>query len=64
MENYEIRFSKKTGGSVVFSSSYFSDYAAIRGARLLAEAEDEIEIWKGVSCIYHDAPSASFVRKR
>jgi hypothetical protein len=54
MDHYEIRLSRKTGGPVVYSSTYFSDYAAIRGARFLAQPDDGIEIWKGVSCIYHD----------
>jgi hypothetical protein len=54
MEKYEIRLVRKNGGPVVYASTYISDYAAVRGARILAAAEDSIEIWRGMHCIYRD----------
>jgi hypothetical protein len=54
MEKYEIRLVRKDGGPVVYASTYISDYAAVRGARSLATAEDSIEIWRGMHCIYRD----------
>jgi hypothetical protein len=54
MEKYEIRLVRKDGGPVVYASTYVSDYAAMRGARTLAGAEDRIEIWRGMHCIYRD----------
>lgn len=54
MESYEIRLIRKPGSSVVYASSYISDYAAVRGARMLAEVGDGIEIWRGIHCIYQD----------
>ena len=54
MEKYEIRLVRKEGGPVVYASTYISDYAAVRGARSLAAAEDSIEIWRGMHCIYRD----------
>ena len=54
MEKYEIRLVRKDGGPVVYASTYMSDYAALRGARHMAGAEDSIEIWRGMDCIYRD----------
>jgi hypothetical protein len=54
MENYEIRLVRGQGQSVVYASTYISDYAALRGARMIARSEDGIEIWRGMHCIYRD----------
>jgi hypothetical protein len=54
MENYEIRLVRRQGKSVVYASTYISDYAALRGARMMARSEDGIEIWRGMHCIYRD----------
>lgn len=54
MENYEIRLVRKQGPSVVYASTYMSDYAALRGARMMADSEDGIEIWRGMHCIFRD----------
>jgi hypothetical protein len=35
-----------------------SDYAAMRGARMLAAADDRVEIWRGIHCIYQDKYAA------
>jgi len=59
MENYEIRLVRKQGKSIVYASTYISDYAALRGARMIANSEDGIEIWRGMHCIYRDSARAT-----
>jgi len=58
MENYEIRLVRRQGQSVVYASTYLSDYAAVRGARMMAGSDDGIEIWRGMHCIYRDGSEA------
>ncbi len=54
MNRYEIRLVPKQGGPRVYASTYISDYAAMRGARMLAATDDRVEIWRGIHCIYQD----------
>ncbi|MBV9550769.1 MAG: hypothetical protein JO256_13955 [Alphaproteobacteria bacterium] len=54
MEQYEIRLVPPEGGVKIFSSTYISDYAAMRSARMLAANDDRIEIWRGMHCIFQD----------
>ncbi|MBV9550401.1 MAG: hypothetical protein JO256_12090 [Alphaproteobacteria bacterium] len=55
MQNYEIRV-VRPGGPIVHMSHYVSDYAALRSARMLAEADDGLEIWRDAECIYKTGP--------
>ncbi len=57
MEQYEIRVVPPAGGAKVYASTYISDIAALRGARLLAQADDRIEIWRGMHCIFQNGQS-------
>jgi hypothetical protein len=56
MTNYEIRVIKRGFGATVYSSPQASDYAAIRRARLLAEEGDIVEVWRGLNCVFTQAP--------
>jgi hypothetical protein len=58
MNRYEIRLVPRQGGPRVYASTYVSDYAAMRGARMLAAADDRVEIWRGIHCIYQDKYAA------
>ena len=52
MTRYEIRIIKPSGKSVVLISSLASDFAAIRRAQSAAAEDDQIEIWRSMTCIY------------
>jgi hypothetical protein len=54
MEHYEIRVVPSSGSAKIYTSVYISDYAALRSARLLAQADERIEIWRGIHCIYQE----------
>jgi hypothetical protein len=52
MEIYEIRIIKDGRRPVIYACQHESDYAAIRRAQNLVEAEDRLEVWRGLDCIY------------
>ena len=52
LETYEIRIIKQGHGPFIYACPQASDHAAIRRARSLAAAEDKIEVWRGLDCIY------------
>lgn len=56
MEQYEIRVVRQKDKPAVYTYTYASDYAALRGARELAGADGRLEIWRGIHCIYQDKP--------
>ena len=56
MKEYEIRVIRKGTGATVYSSPQTSDFAAIRRARLLAEDGDIVEVWRGLNCVFTQAP--------
>ncbi len=55
MTTYEIRLIKR-GSATVYSSPQASDTAAIRRARLLAEDGNIVEVWRGLNCVFTQAP--------
>jgi hypothetical protein len=55
MTTYEIRVIKR-GSATVYNCPQTSDYAAIRRARLLAEDGDIVEVWRGLNCVFTQAP--------
>ena len=57
MDNYEIRIVKQDQVVAVHRSELISDYAAIRRGHILAEAGDQVEIWRGMQCVYAGQPS-------
>lgn len=52
MENYEIRIVKKGNAPVIYACPQVSDHAAIRRAQSLAGPEDQVEVWRELSCVY------------
>lgn len=52
MDNYEIRIVRKGRQPIIFAGPHTSDFAAVRKARSLAGEEDEIEVWRDISCVY------------
>ena len=52
MDNYEIRIVKWGQVIAVHRSEHISDHAAIRRGHILAEAGDQVEIWRGTQCVY------------
>ena len=52
MDNYEIRIVKRDQAVAVHCSEHISDHAAIRRGHILAEAGDQVEIWRGTQCVY------------
>jgi hypothetical protein len=52
MTQYEIRIIKPSGKSMVLASTLASDFAAIRRAQRAAAEDDQIEIWRYMTCIY------------
>jgi hypothetical protein len=53
VHTYEIRILKRQPPSTsVHSTTQISDFAAVRTAQKIADAEDTIEVWKGMECIY------------
>ena len=55
MMTYEIRVIRK-GSAAIYNCPQASDYAAIRRARLLAEDGDIVEVWRGLNCVFTQAP--------
>lgn len=53
MDAYEIRIVKKQNVSpVIYACSQASDHAAIRRAKSLSEDGDQVEVWRGMDCVY------------
>ncbi|MEO8896668.1 MAG: hypothetical protein ABI450_12385 [Rhizomicrobium sp.] len=53
MDAYEIRIVKKQKNSpVIYACSQASDHAAIRRAKSLIEDGDQVEVWRGLDCVY------------
>lgn len=60
MDNYEIRIVKKgSRAPFIYNCPQASDDAAIRcGQRLISE-DDELEVWRGLDCIYATKEAAA-----
>lgn len=57
MDAYEIRIVKKQKVSTVtYACSQASDHAAIRRAKSLVEDGDQVEVWRGLDCVYATSP--------
>jgi len=52
MDNYEIRIITRDQATALHRSEHISDHAAIRRGHMLAEAGDQVEIWRGTHCVY------------
>jgi hypothetical protein len=56
MQDYEIRVIRKGTGATVYVIPQVSDFAAIRKAKLLSEEGDLVEVWRGLNCVFTQAP--------
>jgi len=57
MHSYELRVTNPGNKyPIIYASSHVSDFAAIRRAVSLADADERIEVWRGVVCVYSGAP--------
>jgi hypothetical protein len=57
MHSYELRvLSRDDKHPTIYASSHISDFAAVRRAVSLADADELIEVWRGVVCVYSGAP--------
>ncbi len=52
MDKYEIRIVRRDQEIALHRSEHISDHAAIRRGHNLAEAGDQVEIWRGTHCVY------------
>jgi hypothetical protein len=53
VDAYEIRIVKRLAKApVIYACSHVSDHAAIRRARSLTEDGDQVEVWRGLDCVY------------
>ncbi len=56
---YEIRIVRQDGQVLVIECRLLGDHAAIRRARTLAIAGDQVEVWRGMVCIFETTADAS-----
>jgi hypothetical protein len=57
MHSYELRvINPDDKHPTIYASSHISDFAAVRRAVSLADADEVIEVWRGVVCVYSGAP--------
>jgi hypothetical protein len=60
MHSYELRvISRDDKHPAIYASSHVSDFAAVRRAASLADADELIEVWRGVVCVYCGAPAGA-----
>lgn len=53
MTAYEIRILRSTDAArLVVTANLMGDHAAVRRARMLAAASDQVEVWRGKTCVY------------
>jgi hypothetical protein len=58
MHEYQIRILRSAGQPLVVSTRLMGDHAAIRKAQSLAMSGDQLEVWRGMVCVYSTAESA------
>ena len=57
MNSYELRVINPADKyPTIYASSHISDFAAVRRAASLANANEIIEVWRGADCVYSGAP--------
>lgn len=52
MQQYEIRVLRHDNKPLVISSRFLGDFHAIRRAQAMAEADEGVEVWRGMKCLY------------
>jgi hypothetical protein len=57
MNSYELRIMNCDDKyPTIYASSHFSDFEAVRRAVTLADADEVIEVWRGIVCVYNGPP--------
>ena len=52
MNQYEIRILRRTDNPLIVSSRFLGDFHAIRRAQAMAEENEGVEVWRGMTCLY------------
>jgi len=59
MHEYEIRIVRNCDRTqIVITAKLLGDHAAVRRAHMLAGADDLVEVWRGMTCVYSTVPDA------
>ncbi len=61
LTSYEIRIVRQDGQVLVIESRLMGDHAAVRRARTLAIAGDQVEVWRGMVCIFETVTGAAII---
>lgn len=56
MQQYEIRVLRNNNKPLVISSRFLGDFHAIRRGQAMAEEDEGVEIWRGMTCLYRREP--------
>ena len=60
MNSYELRvINPADKDPTIYASSHIGDFAAVRRAVSLADADEVIEVWRGVVCVCSGAPTGA-----
>jgi len=59
MTNYRIHITRGDGQTLVVESRFMGDHAAIRRAKTLAMAGDQVEVLRGLVCILETENAAA-----
>jgi len=52
MNEYEIRILRHDNQPLVISSRFLGDFHAIRRGQSMAQPDEGVEIWRGMTCLY------------
>ncbi len=52
MQQYEIRILRDDNHPLVIASKFLSDFHAIRRGQAMAEEDEGLEVWRGMTCLY------------
>lgn len=53
MTDYEIRIVRHADkAQLIVSATVMGDHAAVRRAQMLAGAGDQVEVWRGMRCVF------------
>jgi hypothetical protein len=52
MNQYEIRILRRNNKPMVVSSRFLGDFHAIRRGQAMAQEDEGVEIWRGMTCLY------------
>ena len=64
MHQYEIRILRDNNRPLVVSSRFLGDFHAIRRAQAMAEEDEGLEVWRGMTCVYRRDPLPQELRQQ